>query len=105
LSKEPFLYIALNRIYGEIAMSSNERNTIFIPLLVAGIIIIIFGGICIWIAQIIQLKEEGEGFAIIGLRFVIGGIGEVVFVFVWRYLAYIRYMKKRNRKFDDLYKP
>jgi hypothetical protein len=48
-------------------------NLLFRPLLTAGIIIIAFGILCIWIGSIINLKEEGEGFMIIGWRFLIAG--------------------------------
>lgn len=83
-----------------------ERNTtIFKPILSAGIIITVFGGVCLWISQIIELKEEGEGFAIIGARFIIGGIVAIAFAFILRYFVYIRPTKKRFKKFDDLYKP
>ena len=86
-------------------MPLGERNTIVKPILSAGIIIIVFGGVCLWISQIIQLKEEGEGFVIIGWRFIIGGIAAIAFAFILRYFVYIRPMKKRSKKFDDLYKP
>ena len=86
-------------------MSFSERNTIFKPILAAGIIIIVFGGICLWISQIIQLKEEGEGFIIIGWRFIIGGIAAIAFAFLWRYFVYIRPVRKRSKKYDDWYKP
>jgi hypothetical protein len=86
-------------------MSLRERNTIFKPILSAGITIIIFGGICLWISQIIQLKEEGEGFIIIGTRFIIGGVAAIAFAFILRYFIYIRPVRKRSKKYDDWYKP
>lgn len=47
-----------------------ESSKLFKPLLVAGIILVAFGLICIWIGtSVISLKEEGEGFRIIGLGF------------------------------------
>jgi hypothetical protein len=42
------------------------KSSIFKPFLIAGSVILTFGFICIWTAQVIQPKEEGEGFAIIG---------------------------------------
>jgi hypothetical protein len=86
-------------------MSLRARNTIFRPIISAGVITIVFGGICLWISQIIQLKEEGEGFTIIGWRFIIGGIAAIAFAFILRYFVYIRPIRKRSKKFDDLYKP
>ena len=47
-------------------MTVNDQNTLFKPFLTAGIIIIVFGVVCIWIAGTIGLQEEGEGFRIIG---------------------------------------
>jgi hypothetical protein len=96
-------------------MISNNKNTISKPFLTAGIIIITFGGICIWISEIIGLQEEGEGFRIIGWRFIIGGIVSISLGFILRHFAYIYkhllyfwrtfgYKRKRSR-YDDLYKP
>ena len=48
-------------------------NLLFRPLLAAGIIIVSFGIVCIWVGSYIDLKEEGEGFTIIGFRFLIMG--------------------------------
>jgi hypothetical protein len=92
-----------------------EQTTIFKPFLMAGIIIIVFGGICIWISGIIGLKEEGEGFRIIGWRFIIGGIVSIALAYIFRNFGYIykhlayfwrtfRDRRKRN-KYDDWYKP
>ena len=60
--------------------SSIDRSIIllFRPVLTAGIIIISFGIICVWIgsttAIITSPKEELDGFRIIGWRFLIGGL-------------------------------
>jgi hypothetical protein len=96
-------------------MTLSSKNTIFKPFLTAGIIIVFFGGICIWIAEIIGLQEEGEGFRIIGWRFIIGGIvsislGLIIrhFEFIYKHLLFFwnTYGYKRKRsKYDDLYKP
>jgi hypothetical protein len=83
--------------------------------MIAGGVILTFGFICIWVAQVIQLKEEGEGFAIIGWRFVVGGIVSILIGVISRnsgYIAknfdYIRHRlgrKSRGHKYDELYKP
>jgi hypothetical protein len=96
-------------------MALNSKNTLFKPFLTAGIIIMVFGGICIWIAEIIGLQEEGEGFRIIGWRFIIGGAASISIGFIIRHFAYIykhlQYFwrtfgySRRRSKYDDLYKP
>jgi hypothetical protein len=92
-------------------------NLLFRPLLSAGIIIVSFGIACIWVGSYIDLKEEGEGFVIIGFRFLIMGLISIVFAFIAKYFvfisAYIKYISnqiryKRNpkeNKFKDWYKP
>lgn len=96
------------------AMSLNNKNTFFKSFLIAGIIILVFGGICISIAEIIGLQAEGEGFRIIGWRFVIGGlvsisIGFIIkhFTTIYKFLQYYsrRFGIRRRSKYDDLYKP
>jgi hypothetical protein len=96
-------------------MSLSDQNTLFKPFLTAGIIIIVFGIICIWIAGTIGLQEEGEGFRIIGWRFVVGGaisisIGLVLknFRYILGHLNYfwiIFVRKVKRNKHDDLFKP
>jgi hypothetical protein len=96
-------------------MTLNDQNTLFKPFLTAGIIIIVFGVICIWIAGTIGLREEGEGFRIIGWRFVVGGvisisIGVILknFRYIYGHLNYFRIMIVRRIKHgnhDDLFKP
>jgi hypothetical protein len=92
-------------------------NLLFRPLLTAGIIIIAFGILCIWIGSSINLQEEGEGFMIIGWRFLIAGLVSIVIAYITRYFvfisAYIRYISKqihyrrdpKQNKFRDWYKP
>ncbi len=54
---------------------SKSVTTQFKPLLAAGMIPLTFGIFCILIGNSVVLpKEEGEGFKIIGIRFLIGGI-------------------------------
>jgi uncharacterized membrane protein YvlD (DUF360 family) len=89
---------------------STDSNAIFKPFLASGIIVLIFGAICIWIAETIQ-EKKGEGFWIIGWRFLIGGIILTVVAFVARHFKYIykqvEYLWKMRKgsKYDDLYKP
>ena len=83
----------------------------------AGIIIVSFGMVCIWIGSSINLKEEGEGFKIIGFRFLISGIISIIIAYIAKYFAFISaYLKyilnqiyyRRNpkeNKFKDWYKP
>ena len=96
-------------------MTSNNQTALFKPFLTAGIIIIVFGVICIWIAGTVGLSEEGEGFRIIGWRFVVGGvisisIGFIIknFRYIYGHLNYFRVMVVRRIKrsnHDDLFKP
>jgi hypothetical protein len=96
-------------------MTSNNQTALFKPFLTAGIIIIVFGVICIWIAATVGLSEEGEGFRIIGWRFVVGGvisisIGFIIknFRYIYGHLNYFRVMVVRRikrSKHDDLFKP
>lgn len=95
-----------------------RSDLLFRPLLTAGIIIVSFGIVCIWIGSSIDLKEEEEeGFMIIGFRFLISGFISIVFVYIAKYFvvisAYIKYVSnqihyRRNpkeNKFKDWYKP
>lgn len=96
-------------------MTLNDKNSLFKPFLTAGIIIICFGIVCIWIAGAIGLQEEGEGFRIIGWRFVIGGavsisIGFILknFRYIYGHLSYfcMLFVRKLKRaQHDDLFKP
>jgi hypothetical protein len=68
--------------------SAGESIRLFKSLFAAGMIIVAFGIFCIWIGtSVISLKDEGEGFKIIGIRFLIGGIvsitrfsGKILFI-------------------------
>jgi hypothetical protein len=57
-------------------------NLLFRPLLTAGIIIVSFGIVCIWVGSYIDLKEEGEGFMIIGFRFLVSGLVSIGFAYI-----------------------
>lgn len=74
------------------------------PLFIAGIIIITFGIICLYVSNIIGLKEEAEGFLIIGWRFIIGGIISIALGLIWKYRDYI-ILFVRKGKYQHLYRP
>ena len=58
-------------------------------------------------------KEEGEGFKIIGIRFLIGGIVSITLAFIAKYFRLIKYLLKQisfkgkagGDKFSDWHKP
>ena len=84
------------------------------PLLAAGTIVGAFGVICIWIGtSVISPKEEGEGFEIIGIRFLIGGMVSITLAFIAKYFTLIKYLLKQisykgnseGDKFSDWHKP
>lgn len=92
----------------------NEAAKLFRPFMVAGIILVAFGLTCIWIGtSVISLVEEGEGFKIIGLRFLIGGIVSIVIGFIAKHHVLLRFLlrqvfNKRNPKEgrrSDWYRP
>ena len=71
----------------------NELSALFRPLLVAGIIVLTFGIICFWTGNsVISNKEEGDGFTIIGIRFLIGGIVSIILGFIAKYHMLIKYI-------------
>lgn len=87
---------------------------LFRPLVAAGIILVAFGLTCIWLgSSIITPREEGEGFRIVGLRFIISGIVSVAIGYVTRYHVVLRYLLKQTLrkdkstedKYSDWYKP
>jgi hypothetical protein len=91
-----------------------EPTTLFRPFLVAGIILVGFGIFCFWIGtSVISLQEEGEGFKIIGTRFLIGGIIAIILGFIAKYHILIKYLLKQfsykrrpeGDKRSDWYKP
>jgi len=62
--------------------SVSENTMLFKPLLAAGTIVVAFGVICIWIGtSVVSPKEDGEGFKIIGIRFLIGGMVSITLAF------------------------
>jgi hypothetical protein len=94
--------------------SVGESTRLFKPLFTAGMILVAFGIFCIWIGtSVISLKEEGEGFKIIGIRFLIGGIVSITLGFLVKYYVHIKYLLKQfsykrkpgEDKRSDWYKP
>jgi hypothetical protein len=92
----------------------SENTMLFKPLLAAGTIVGAFGVICIWIGtSVISPKEEGEGFEIIGIRFLIGGMVSITLAFIAKYFRLIKYLLKQisykgysgGDKFSDWHKP
>ena len=96
-------------------MTLNDKKSLFRPFLTAGIIIVAFGIVCLWVAGAIGLQEEGEGFRIIGWRFIIGGAISISIGFVLKNYRYIyghfNYFwvlivrRVRRSQHDDLFKP
>src|SRR5918911_4467709 len=113
--KQLYNYPLIKKMRIEETMTLNDKNPLFKPFLTAGIIIISFGIICIWIAGVIGLQEEGEGFRIIGWRFLIGGaisisIGLILknFRYIYGHLSYFCMLiirKLKRAQHDDLFKP
>lgn len=90
--------------------SPGESIRLFEPLFAAGMILVAFGIFCIWIGtSVISLKEEGEGFKIIGIRFLIGGILGFLakyYVFIKYFLKQISYKRRpEDDERSDWYKP
>jgi hypothetical protein len=86
--------------------SVGESTMLFKPLLAAGMILVAFGIFCIWTGtSVVSLKEEGEGFKIIGIRFLIGGIVSITLGFLAKYYMLIKYLLKqisyKRKRGDD----
>ena len=76
--------------------SFGESIRLFKPLVAAGMILVAFGILCIWIGtSVISFNEEGEGFKIIGIRFLIGGIVSITLGFLAKYYLFIKYLLKQ----------
>ena len=94
--------------------SPSESAALFKPLLTAGIIILAFGVVCIWIeTSVISLKEEGDGFKIIGTRFLVGAAVSIGLGFLAKYFTVVKYVlrqllykrKPEEDKYSDWYRP
>jgi len=94
--------------------STSEYTMLFKPLLAAGTLVVAFGVVCIWIGtSVVSPKEDGEGFKIIGIRFLIGGIVSITLAFIAKYFMLIKYLLKQisykgrsgRDKFSDWHKP
>jgi len=94
--------------------SVSQNTMLFKPLLAAGIVIVALGVICIWIGtSVVSPIQEGEGFKIIAIRFLIGGIVSIILVFIVKYFMLIKYLLKQisykgksgGDKFYDWHKP
>jgi membrane-bound ClpP family serine protease len=79
------------------AMSDSvSQNTMLLPLLAAGIVTLAFGVICIWIGtSVVSPIQEGEGFKISAIRFLIGGIVSIILAFIAKYFMFIKYLLKQ----------
>ena len=76
--------------------SVGESIRLFKPLFTVEMILVAFGIFCMWIGtSVISLKEEGEGFKIIGIRFLIGGIVSIILGFLAKYYIFIKYFLKQ----------
>ena len=68
-------------------VKKNRFHSLFLPLVVSGIIISTFGFFLIYIGQSI---EHGEGFKIVGMRFIVAGIATIGLGFFAQYYTKIR---------------
>lgn len=77
--------------------STNESMMLFKPFLIAGIILLAFGVVCVWIGStVISFREEADGFKIIGLRFLIGGAISIALGFIAKHFLLIKYLWKQR---------
>ncbi len=68
-------------------VKKNRFHSLFLPLVVSGIIISIFGFFLILLGQSI---EQGEGFKIVGMRFIVAGIATIGLGLFAQYYTKIR---------------
>ena len=68
-------------------VKKNRFHSLFLPLVVSGIIISTFGIFLIYLGQSI---EHGEGFKIVGMRFIVAGIATIGLGFFAQYYTKIR---------------
>jgi uncharacterized membrane protein len=66
---------------------------LFKPLLAAGSIVVV---ICIWIwTSVVSPIEEGEGFKIIAIRFLVGRMVSIILGFIAKYFMLMKYLLKQ----------
>jgi hypothetical protein len=70
-----------------VEVKKKRFHSLFLPLVVSGIIISTFGFFLIFLGQSI---EHGEGFIIVGMRFIIAGIATIGLGFFAQYYTKIR---------------
>lgn len=97
----------MSRTIGDTAM-------LFKPLLAAGIIIFAFGVMCVIIGnRLISPEDGGDGFVIIGIRFIVGGLVSICLAFIAKYFMLIKFIlrqinnkrKPSEDKYSDWYRP
>lgn len=70
--------------------SISGYTTLVRPLLAAGVIVVAFIVICIWIWSSAVSPGEGEAFKTIGIRFLVGGLFSITLAFVAKYFLVIK---------------
>ena len=68
-------------------VKKNRFHSLFLPLVVSGIIISTFGFFLIFLGESI---EHGEGFKIVAMRFIVGGFTTIGLGFFAQYYTIIR---------------
>ncbi len=91
-----------------------DTTILFKPLVAAGLIIFAFGITCTVLgSRFISAEDGGDGFVIIGIRFIIGGLVAVCLGFVAKYFLLIKFLlrqfdikrKAKEDKYSDWYRP
>jgi len=89
-------------------IEKTKYHPLFLPLLIVGIIIIIFAIVMIFVGRSI---EHGKGFEIMGTRFILGGIATILvglfaqyYDYISKSLAIIKYLLKNLSKTRKSYK-
>ena len=73
-----------------------ETAILFKPLVVAGMIILVFGVTCAIIGtRFISAEDGGDGFVIIGFRFIIGGMVSAGLGFIAKYFLLLKFILRR----------
>ncbi len=92
----------------------SDTAILFKPLLAAGIIIFGFGVTCVIIGtRYLSTEEGGDGFVIIGIRFIVGGLVSVFLGFLAKYFPLIKFLlrqftykrKFKEDRYSDWYRP